>query len=57
MMPYSEICKFKLTNYTESQFRVETWNSNTHEFKCIWMPQNDRELPSTIEYKRTNGNP
>lgn len=57
MVTYSEICKYKLINYTEEQFRVETWQSNTHEFKCIWMSQNNLRLPSTITYTKLNGNP
>jgi hypothetical protein len=51
-MNYDDIitnCKFK--DYTEALFRIETWESATHIFQCIWLSQNDGRLPTTISYK------
>lgn len=52
MLPYTEIIKGKLLDYTEDKiFRIETWMTNNCIFKAYWLPQNESTLPTTIKYQ------
>lgn len=51
MLPYTEIIKGKLLDYTEDRlFRIETWLTNNFIFKAYWLQQNESTLPTTIKY-------
>ena len=51
MKSYNEIvASSKLLNYTEDNFREETWEDSKYIYYCIWMPQNETSLPSTYSY-------
>ena len=53
MLPYTEIIKGKLLDYTEGKiFRIETWLTNNIKFEAYWLPQNESTLPTTIKYTR-----
>lgn len=52
MKSYNEIVSScKLLNYTEDYFREEIWEDSEYVYYCVWMPQNETNLPST--YCRT----
>lgn len=38
----------KLLDYVDKPFLAEIWYDDTHEYTCVWLPQNNGELPSTI---------
>jgi len=51
MLPYTEIIKGKLLDYTEDRIvRIETWLTNNCIFKAYWLSQNESFLPTTINY-------
>ena len=51
MKSYNEIvASCKLLNYTEEEFREETWEDSEYIYYCIWMPQNETPFPSTYSY-------
>lgn len=53
MLPYTDIIKGKLLDYTEDKiFRIETWLTNNYMFKAYWLPQNESHLPTTIKYSK-----
>lgn len=51
MKTYTEITQCSLINYTEDQFRIETWMDDDRIYECIWLSQNESEFPTTITYR------
>ena len=51
MKSYNEIvASSKLLDYTEDNFREEIWEDSKYIYYCIWMPQNETNLPSSYSY-------
>lgn len=48
---YWEIAKScKCTGYVDDGYTsFELWSDSIRTYKCIWLPQNKGELPTTIE--------
>lgn len=52
-MGYNEIVATGiLIDYTEGDFRIETWDLPNQIVECIWLPQNEGTFPTTITYRK-----